>query len=128
MIAADQDDVRRQHRRQVAVADVPGDAHQPARRRAGDAGEWLGRGGDGDEAPVVELQHVAAAEPRRLLEVEQELGAALRRVMTMRRRWRWSKSSTTLSTTVLTMAVERWTSMARSMGTLARAFAALPCE
>ena len=75
-IAADAQRPARQFGRQVAVAEMPGDADQ--RRGLGGAnfGERLRRGDDLDDPPVLELEPVAAAQQHRLFEIEQEIEAA----------------------------------------------------
>ena len=62
--------------RQVAVAEMPGEAHQLCRARRCDLGQRLRRGAHRDDPPVLQLQAVAVAERHRLGEVEQKFEAA----------------------------------------------------
>ena len=71
-IAADAQRLRRHLGRQVPVAEMPGDAHEGERVGGADFGERLGRGQNLDEAAVLEPEAVAAAQHRRLRQVEQE--------------------------------------------------------
>lgn len=73
VIAADAKLLTDDLRRQMAVAEMPGHAHQIVRRGAADFSQRLGRGDDFDKAIVVEQQRVAAAQHHRVGQVEQEL-------------------------------------------------------
>ncbi len=76
VVAANADAVGRERGRQVAVAEVPGDAHQFGWRRGGDLGERLRRGAHEDQPSVLQLQRVAVAKRDRLGEIEQEFELA----------------------------------------------------
>ena len=71
-IAADAQAPFRQLGRQVAIAEVPGDAGQRGGIGGADFGERLRRGDDLDDAAVLELQSVAGAQHHRFRQVEQE--------------------------------------------------------
>jgi hypothetical protein len=75
VIAANEQAVGRDCRRQVAVADMPGDARQRDRVGGNDLGERLGRGPYRHNATVLEKECVAVVQDGRLLQVEEELGA-----------------------------------------------------
>lgn len=62
--------------RQMAVAEMPGDAHQVHRILAPDLGQGLGRGDHLDQPAVLQHQRVAAAQRHRLLEIEHEFQPA----------------------------------------------------
>ena len=62
--------------RQVAIAEVPGDARQRGGVGGADFGERLRRGDDLDDAAVLELQSVAGAQHHRFRQIEQEAEAA----------------------------------------------------
>lgn len=90
VVAPDEDEVRPELRRQMAVAEVPGDAHEMGGIAPEDAGERLEGRLHLDEAPVLQGQEVAVAERARLRQVEQEFepllalhgdAAAMARVM-----------------------------------------------
>ena len=66
----------RQFGRQVAVAEMPGDAGQRGGVGGADFGQRLRRGDDLDDAAVLELQAVAGAQHHRFRQVEQEAEAA----------------------------------------------------
>ncbi len=76
VVAADAQPVAEQLGRQVAVAEVPGDAQQIGRIGGRDLDKRLKRGADGDDAPVLQDQPVAVAQRHRLRQVEQELEPA----------------------------------------------------
>ena len=61
-----------EHGRQVAVAQVPGDADEMAQIITADFGERLGRGNDLDMPAVFEDEQVTLPQPVRLFQVEQE--------------------------------------------------------
>ena len=72
MVAADEQMVRADLRRQVAVAEMPGEADEMLRAPGEDAGQRLQRGLDRDQATVVQAERIAVAERYRLGQVEQE--------------------------------------------------------
>jgi hypothetical protein len=76
MIAPDAQALGQEFGRQVAIAEMPGDAHERRRVGAADFSELFGRGDDFDDAPVLELEPVAGAQHHRLGQVEQEGEAA----------------------------------------------------
>lgn len=61
----------------MAVADMPGDAHQPQRVLGPDLQQALRRGLDLDEAPVLQLHGVAIDQHRGLVEIEQDVEPAI---------------------------------------------------
>ncbi len=63
--------------RNVAVADMPGDLHQPHGIVRGDLDQPLRRGLDPDQPPVFQLHCVAVVEHRGAVEIEQEFQPAL---------------------------------------------------
>ena len=75
-IAADAQRLARQFGWQVAIAEVPGDADQRGGFGGADFGERFGRSDDLDDAPVFELEPIAAAQQHRLVEIEQEIETA----------------------------------------------------
>jgi hypothetical protein len=75
-IAADAHRPGQDFGRQMAVAEVPGDAGQREPIGSPDLRQRLGRGDDFDNAPVLEAQPVAAAQHRGLCEIKQEGQAA----------------------------------------------------
>jgi hypothetical protein len=72
MVAADEDEILAELRRQVAVAEVPGEAHQVAWVFCQDARERLEGRLDRDAAAVLQFEEVAIAERARLGQVEKE--------------------------------------------------------
>ena len=58
--------------RQMAVAEMPGHAHQFGLVRAGDLGEAFSGGLDGDDAPILELQAFTMHQQPRFGQVEEE--------------------------------------------------------
>ncbi|MGY4157242.1 hypothetical protein ACVINW_003084 [Bradyrhizobium sp. USDA 4461] len=76
VIPADAQALRHDLRRQMAVAEMPGDPDQMMRIAAADFHERLGGCDHLDEAPVLEYQRIAAAQRDRVLEVEQEFEPA----------------------------------------------------
>lgn len=66
-------------RRHVPVAQVPRHLHQPQRIGGGDLHQILRCGLDANEAAILQLHRVAVVQHRRLVEVEQESRAAVRR-------------------------------------------------
>ena len=77
VVGADADAVVQQLHRQVAVAEMPGDAHQLSRAVSVDFEQRFGFRDDADDAAVVELQAVAVAETDGLGEVEEDVFAGL---------------------------------------------------
>ena len=71
-VVADTQAVTKKLGRQVAIAEVPGDAEEPGGSLRGDLAQRLGRGIDGDHAAVLEHQSVAIPERHRLGEIEKE--------------------------------------------------------
>ncbi len=71
-IAADAQALSHQFGRQVAIAEVPGDARQRGGVGGADFGERFGRGDDFDDAAVLQLQPVAGAQHHRFGQIEQE--------------------------------------------------------
>lgn len=65
--------------RQMTIADMPGKPRELARADAANLQKRLGRGDDLDKAPILQHQRVAAAQRRRLGEVEQKGEPARRR-------------------------------------------------
>lgn len=63
-------------RRQMTIAEVPGDANERARIRATDFREPFRRGEDFDDASVLELKPVAGAQHRRFGQIEKKGEAA----------------------------------------------------
>ena len=84
-IAADAQRLRHDFGRQMAVAEVPGDADQRQRVCGPDLGERFGLGDHFDDASVLEVQPVAAAQHRRFREVEQESSPPTPVMVTRRR-------------------------------------------
>jgi hypothetical protein len=76
MIAPDAQALLQEFGRQVAIAEVPGDAHQRGRVGATNFRETFWRGDDFDDASVLQRQAVAGAQHHRLIQVEQEDEAA----------------------------------------------------
>ena len=72
MIAPDTQALRRYLRRQMPVAEVPGDAHQMMRILAADFRQWLGRSHDLDQPPILQHKRIAAAQRGRRFQIEQE--------------------------------------------------------
>ena len=75
-IAADAQRLRQYFGRQMAVAEVPGDADQGHRINGPDLGQRFGLGDHLDDASVLKAQSVAAAQHCRFREVEQEFEPA----------------------------------------------------
>src|SRR5579863_4190604 len=71
-IVADAQRLRQDFGRQMAVAEMPGDAGQSDPVGGPDLRQRLGCGDDFDNAPVLEAQTVAAAQHRRFREIEKE--------------------------------------------------------
>ncbi len=63
--------------RGMAVADMPGDAHQPQRVLGADLQQALRCGLDLDKAPVLQLHGVAISQHRGLVEIEQDIEPAI---------------------------------------------------
>ncbi len=76
MIAADAQPVAEQFRRQMAIAEMPGDADEMGRITCRHLGERLRRRRDGDDATILQHQPVAMAQRDRTRQVEQERCAA----------------------------------------------------
>ncbi|KFC64044.1 hypothetical protein FG93_05554 [Bosea sp. LC85] len=77
MVVLDIDRVCRDLRRRVPVADMPGDTHQPQRVLGPHFEQALRSGLDQDEAAILELHRIAIVQDRRLVEIEQDLAAAI---------------------------------------------------
>jgi hypothetical protein len=75
-IAADAQGLRRQFGRQMAIAEVPGDAGQRQGVRGPDLRQRFGLGDDFHDAPVLEPQTVAAPQHRRFRKIKQEFEPA----------------------------------------------------
>jgi hypothetical protein len=75
-IAADAQRPRQDFGRQMAVAEVPGDADQGHRINGPDLRQRFGLGDHFDDASVFKAQSVAAAQHRRFREVEEEFESA----------------------------------------------------
>ena len=76
MIAPDAQALGQQFGRQMAVAEMPGDAHQRGQVGAADLGERLGRGDNLDDAAILQRETVAGAQHHRFGQIEQESEAA----------------------------------------------------
>jgi hypothetical protein len=76
VIAADAQAFCRELRRQVTVAEMPGDADQMLRIVAANLGERLRRRHHLDQAPVFQHQRIAAAQGDGVFKIEQEFQAA----------------------------------------------------
>ena len=72
MVAPDPQRLGRDLRRQMAIAEVPGQPDQMLRITALDLDQRLGGGDDLDQPAVLEHQRIAAAQRQRMFEVEQE--------------------------------------------------------
>jgi len=72
MIAADAQTFLQQFGRQMAIAQMPGDAHQRRGVNAAYFHKLLGRGDDFDDASVLERQPIARPQHHRLGQVQQE--------------------------------------------------------
>lgn len=77
MVVLDIDRVRRDLGRGVAVADMPGDAHQAQRVLGADLEQGLRRGLDQHEPAILQLHGVAIGERGRLVEIEQDVEPAI---------------------------------------------------
>lgn len=77
MILLDIDRIGGDFRRRVAVADMPGEAHQPQRVLGADLEQALRRGLDLHEAAILQLHGVAIGEHGRLVEIEQNVEPAI---------------------------------------------------
>jgi hypothetical protein len=73
VVAADPQALWHDLGRQMAVAEMPGDADQMMRVGAPDLGQRLGRSHYFDQPAILEHQRVAAAQRHRVFQVEQEL-------------------------------------------------------
>ena len=76
MISANAQALRHNLRRQMTVAEVPGDPDQMMRIAALDLDQRLGCGNHLDQAAVFQHQRIAAAQRDRMFEIEQELKPA----------------------------------------------------
>jgi hypothetical protein len=76
MVAPDTQAPRRDLRRQMAVAEMPGDPNQMLRVGTANFGQRLRRRDDLDQPVVVEHQRVAAAQHGGIFQVEQEFKSA----------------------------------------------------
>ncbi|SEG68039.1 hypothetical protein SAMN04488115_10915 [Bosea lathyri] len=77
MVVLDIDRVGRDFRWRVAVADMPGDAHQPQRILGPDFEQALRSRLDQHQPTILQLHGVAIPERGRLVEVEQDIEAAI---------------------------------------------------
>ena len=77
VVGADPDAVAQQLHGQVAVAQVPGDAHQLRRGVGVDFQQRFGLGDHADDAAIVQAQPVAVPQAYSLWQVEQEFVARL---------------------------------------------------
>jgi hypothetical protein len=76
MVAPDPQAPGHDLRRQMAVAEMPGDANQMMRIGAADLNQRLGRGDHLDQPAIFEHQRIAAAQRHGVFEIEQELQPA----------------------------------------------------
>jgi hypothetical protein len=76
MVAADAQRLGGDLRRQMTVAEMPGDAHEMRRVLAADFDQRLGRGDHLDQAAVFQHQRIATAQGDHLGKVEQEFQPA----------------------------------------------------
>ena len=76
VVAADAQALRHDLRRQMAVAEMPGDADQMQRIGAADLDQRLGRGDHLDQPAVLQHQRVAAAQRDGVFQIEQEFQPA----------------------------------------------------
>ena len=76
MIAADAQTLADDLRRQMAVAEMPGDPHQMMGIGASDFHQRLGRGDHFDQPPVFQHQRIAAAQRYRFFQIQQEFQPA----------------------------------------------------
>lgn len=60
----------------MAIAEMPRDPNQVKRIAAADFNQWLRRGHDFDEAPVLQDQGIAAAQRNRNFKIEQKFESA----------------------------------------------------
>lgn len=77
MVVLDIDRIGGDLGRGVAVADMPGDAHQAQRVLGADLEQALRRGLDQDEATILQLDRVAVVQCGRLVEIEQNVEPAI---------------------------------------------------
>jgi hypothetical protein len=75
VIPADAQALRHDLRRQMAIAEMPGDTHQMLRIAASDLQQRLGGRHDFDQPPILQDKRIAAAQRDRAFEVEQEFEA-----------------------------------------------------
>jgi hypothetical protein len=76
VVTADAQALGHDLRRQMAIAEMPGDPHQMKRIGAADFHQRLGRGDHLDQAAVFQHQRIAAAQRDGVFEVEQEFEPA----------------------------------------------------
>jgi hypothetical protein len=76
MIAPDAQSLGHDLRRQMPVAEMPGDPNQMMRVVAADLGQRLRRRDDLDQPVIVEHQRVAAAQRDRVFQIEQKFKSA----------------------------------------------------
>ena len=76
MIAPDAQALADNLRRQMAVAEMPGDPHQMIRIGTADFHQRLGRGNDFDQAPVFQHERIAPAQRDGFFQVQQEFQPA----------------------------------------------------
>ena len=77
MVAADEQPVAGKLGRQVAVAEMPGEADEMGGVPRPDLGEWLGCGLHRDDTAILQEKAVAVMERRGLGQVEEEIEALL---------------------------------------------------
>jgi hypothetical protein len=76
VVAPDPQALRHDLRRQMTVAEMPGEPNQMSGIMASDLDQRLGGCDDFDQPPVVEHQRIAAAQRDRVLQIKQELKPA----------------------------------------------------
>jgi hypothetical protein len=76
MIAPDPQRLAHDLRRQMTIAEMPGETNQMERIVTADFEQWLRRRHDFDETPILQNQRIAAAQRYGSLEVEQEFEPA----------------------------------------------------
>ncbi len=76
MVAADTKSLADNLRRQMTIAEMPGDTHEMMRIVAPDFDELLRCGNDFDQPPVFQHQRIAAAQRKSVLKIEQKLQAS----------------------------------------------------
>ena len=115
MVGPDAQPVLQRLQRQMAVADMPGDAQQVGRGLGGDLDQRLGGGTNPNIAAIVEFEPVAIAHMLRPRQIEQKRRARIRDEAD-RRRCRSRNASVTVSIAASSGQCPRvWTAMARRM-------------